>query len=98
MLIGYKPTLALSDFVRDVKANSSGFIHEKRLTPGRFEWQEGYGAFSYSHADLDHVINYIRKQEEHHLRRTFKEEYLQLLKDFSVEYDSRYLFEWMEET
>ena len=97
ILIGLKPDMALSDLVRDIKANSSRFISEKKWVKGKFNWQEGFGAFSYSHSHMDRVIKYIDRQEEHHRRKTFKEEYLLLLKKFNVEYDTRYVFEWIEE-
>jgi REP element-mobilizing transposase RayT len=97
ILLGVKPDIALSDLVRDIKANSSRFINEKRWVKGRFNWQEGFGAFSYSHSHLDRVIKYIDQQEQHHRRTTFREEYLSLLDKFQVEYDQRFVFEWVEE-
>src|ERR1035437_491399 len=75
-LAGLRPDSTLSDLVRDVKANSSRFINEMRWVAGRFSWQEGFGAFSYSHSQLSGVINYIRDQVRHHARKTFREEYL----------------------
>jgi putative transposase len=96
ILIGLKPDIALSDLVRDIKANSSRFINENRWIKGKFNWQEGFGAFSYSHSHLDRVIHYIDQQEEHHRKKTFKEEYLSLLEKFQVAYDSRYTFDWIE--
>lgn len=95
ILIGVKPNIALSDLVRDVKANSSKFISDKKWVMGRFNWQEGFGAFSYSHSQLDTVANYIKNQEEHHSRKSFREEYLEMLRKFDVEYDARYLFDWV---
>jgi REP element-mobilizing transposase RayT len=95
IMIGLRPNQSLSDLVRDIKANSSRFITELRIVPGKFSWQEGYGAFSYSLNDIDAVIHYIRNQEFHHKHRSFKEEYLELLKEFSIEYDEKYLFEWI---
>jgi REP element-mobilizing transposase RayT len=95
ILISLKPDIALSDIVRDIKANSSRFINDKRWTKGKFRWQEGFGAFSYSQSHLDGVIQYIDKQEEHHQRKTFKEEYLTLLEKFKVQYDPHYVFEWI---
>ena len=95
MLIRYRPATALSDLIRDVKAGSSRFINEKRWIRGRFEWQEGYGGFSYSQSDLDRIIAYIRNREQHHARYTFREEYLELLKEFKIEYKSEFLFEWI---
>ena len=96
ILIGLKPNKALSDLVRDIKANSSRFINEKRWINGKFEWQTGFGAFSYNHSQLTNVINYIQNQEEHHKKKTFKQEYLQFLKKFGIEYDEKYLFAWYD--
>lgn len=86
----------MSDLVRDVKNNTSNFINEKKLINGKFSWQEGYGAFSYAHSQLDIVYQYIMNQEEHHKKKTFKEEYLDFLQKFEVEHDEKYLFEWIE--
>lgn len=97
ILIGMKPNVALSDLVRDIKANSSKFINEKRWVMGRFSWQEGFGAFSYSDSQLDAVAGYIKNQEKHHLRRSFRDEYLEILKKFSVEYDAKYIFNWVDD-
>jgi REP-associated tyrosine transposase len=95
ILIGYNPSQPLPDLVRDIKAISSKFINEKKWMPGRFQWQEGYGSFSYSRSQVDEVVKYINGQEEHHKRASFKEEYLKLLEKFEVDYDPRYLFEWI---
>jgi REP element-mobilizing transposase RayT len=92
IFIGLNPKISVSDVVRDIKANSSKFINDRSFTKGRFEWQEGFGAFSYSHSQIDSVVKYIRNQESHHKKRTFKEEYLELLKKFDIEYDNRYVF------
>lgn len=92
ILIGQKPNVALSDLVRDIKAGSSGFINDQRWVLGRFSWQEGFGAFSYSHSQLDAVIRYIQNQQEHHRRTSFQEEYLEILKRFNVPHDERYTF------
>lgn len=97
ILLGLRPDMALSDLVRDIKSNSSRFINERRLAAGRFKWQEGYGAFSYGRSQLDPVIRYIRNQEHHHRRRSFKDEYLSLLKKFAVEFDGKYVFDFPEE-
>jgi putative transposase len=97
ILIGMKPDIALSDLVRDVKANSSKFINEERWVRGRFNWQEGFGAFSYSHSQLDSVIRYIRNQEQHHSRRTFKKEYMEMLRKFDVAFDTKYVFDFPDE-
>jgi REP element-mobilizing transposase RayT len=92
MLVGLRPDSSLSDLVRDVKAGSSKFINEKRWVMGRFSWQEGFGAFSYSRSQLDAVIRYIQNQQKHHARNSFREEYVTLLDKFGVEYDARYIF------
>jgi REP element-mobilizing transposase RayT len=97
LFVGLNPKQALSDLVRDVKASSSGFIKEKKWLAGKFSWQEGYGAFSYSRSDITNVIKYIAHQEEHHSRRTFKQEYLALLEEFNIQYDNRYVFKWIED-
>lgn len=93
ILIGLKPNKALSDLVRDIKANSSRFINEKRWINGKFEWQTGFGAFSYNHSQLTNVINYIQNQEEHHKKKTFKEEYVEFLKAFEIDYKNEYIFD-----
>jgi REP element-mobilizing transposase RayT len=94
IFIGYQPSQPLPDLLRDIKANTSKFINDRKWLPGRFKWQEGYGAFSYGYSQIDDVIQYINTQEMHHKKATFKEEYLKLLEKFDVEYDSEYLFEW----
>ena len=95
IFIGYQPSQSLPDLVRDIKANSSKFINEKKWIPGKFAWQSGYGAFSYSKSHIKNVISYINNQELHHNKSSFKEEYLRLLNKFEVEYDEKYLFEWI---
>jgi putative transposase len=96
ILIGLQPSMALSDLVRDIKSNSSKFINDKRWIRGKFNWQEGFGAFSYGHSQLDRVIKYIDNQEKHHQKSSFREEYLNLLKQFRIEFKEKYLFEWIE--
>lgn len=95
-LIGMKPSCCLSDLVREVKKSSNEFIKENNFTKYKFNWQEGFGAFSYSHSQLDDVIKYIMRQKEHHKKKTFKEEYIRFLKEFKVEFEEKYLFEWDE--
>jgi REP element-mobilizing transposase RayT len=92
LLAGLKPDLSLSNLVRDVKANSSKFINEKRWVAGRFSWQEGFGAFSHSRSQLGTVIRYIENQQKHHAKKSFREEYVELLEKFAVDYDRRYIF------
>lgn len=97
LFVGLKPSMSLSDLIRDVKNNSSNFINEQKFVSGKFSWQEGFGSFSYSHSQIDQVYQYILNQEKHHHQRTFKEEYLDFLKKFEIEFDERYLFEWYDE-
>ncbi len=92
LLIGLKPTMSLSELIAAVKASSSGFINDRRWVKGKFRWQEGFGAFSYSHSHLGRVIRYIANQESHHRKGTFREEYMQMLKRFEVPHDDRYVF------
>ncbi len=94
-LIGMKPSCNLSDLVREIKKSSNKFIKEENFSKFKFSWQEGFGAFSYSHSQLDDVIKYIINQKEHHRKITFREEYLDFLKKFNVQYDEKYLFEWV---
>ena len=96
LLFGVRPNIAISDLLRDMKANSSAFINEKNFVRGKFSWQEGFGAFSYSKSQIDTVVKYVLNQEKHHARRTFKDEYTTLLDRFEIEYDERFLFDWIE--
>ena len=96
VLIGMNPSLSISDLVRDIKANSSRWINEKKWISEQFRWQEGYGAFTYSKSQLDSVIKYIIGQPEHHKKWSFKHEYLELLKKYEIEFDEKYLFEWYQ--
>ncbi len=93
LLIGMKPSTLLTDIVRDVKASSSKYINDRNLTQTKFAWQNGFGAFSYSHSHLDRVVKYIRNQSIHHRNKKFHDEYLEYLKQYAVEYKSEYLFE-----
>lgn len=92
ILIGLKPSLAISDLVQDIKTGSSRFISSRRWAPGRFSWQEGFGAFSYGHSQLGVVIRYIQNQEKHHRVKTFREEYVNFLRKFEIEHDERFIF------
>jgi putative transposase len=96
VFVGLRPSLAISDLVRDIKNNSSNFINSRKFTGRKFSWQEGYGAFSYAHSQVESVYNYILKQEEHHRKKTFKEEYHDFLSKFEVPHNERYLFDWIE--
>ena len=92
MLIGLKPSMALSDLVRDIKNASSNFINRQGWVLGRFAWQEGFGAFSYGHSQISTVIRYIHNQPKHHARRTFREEYLRFLRKFEIDHEERFIF------
>ena len=92
IFIGYKPTIAIPDLVKEIKVESNEFINDLRWTPHRFSWQEGYGAFTVSASQRDMVREYIAKQEEHHRKRTFQEEYVEFLIRSGVEYEDRYLW------
>ncbi|GAB6142262.1 hypothetical protein JCM14076_29910 [Methylosoma difficile] len=96
VFVGLKPTMAIADLVRDIKNNSSNFINEKNFVDGKFAWQEGYGAFSYAHSQIDSVYQYIANQEAHHQTKSFKDEYMDFLKKFEIEYKEEYLFEWID--
>ncbi|HNS16692.1 MAG TPA: IS200/IS605 family transposase [Bacteroidales bacterium] len=94
ILIGLNPSISISDTVHGIKRNSSLFINKEKLCNGKFAWQEGYGAFSYSRSQLEKVYAYIQNQEKHHDKSTFKTEYIQFLKNYSIEFNERYLFDF----
>ncbi len=96
ILIGMRPTQSISDLMQDVKGSSSKWVNEKKFTRTRFEWQEGYGAFSYGKSQIKDVIAYIENQEKHHKKTTFKEEYLEFLEKFEIDFDERYIFKELE--
>ncbi len=96
VLIGQNPAGSLSDLVQILKTETTNFIKEKRFMPFQFRWQEGFGAFSHSRSELNHVINYILNQPEHHRKQSFQEEYLALLRRFEVDFNPKYLFEFFE--
>lgn len=96
ILLSISPATRISDIVRDIKANSSRWINENKLVRGKFEWQNGFGAFSVSPGRVDRTIDYIKNQENHHKRKSFREEYLHLLKLSGVEFDERYIFETID--
>lgn len=90
--IGLKPAVSVSELMKTVKAKSSKFINDHKLTKERFEWQDGYGVFSYNQSSVDNVYKYIQNQEAHHKKQTFREEYLDFLNKFKVDYDEQYIF------
>ena len=93
---GYKPHQLIPDLMQDVKGSSSKWLNEKRFVKGKFSWQEGYGAFSYSHSQIDQVVKYINNQEKHHKKLTFREEYVLLLKKFNIQFNAKYILKDIE--
>lgn len=93
VFVGYKPHQLIPDLLQDIKGSSSKWINDKRLVRGKFKWQEGYGAFSYSHSQVDSVVKYINEQEQHHRKQSFYEEYVQLLRKFDVSFDEKYVLQ-----
>jgi len=96
LFVGLKPSMKISDLIRDIKNNSSNFINQQKWIDGHFSWQEGYGAFSYSHSQIENVYNYILNQESHYKKKSFKDEYFELLQKFEIEFDQNFLFDWMK--
>lgn len=90
--VGLKPVVSVSELLKTVKAKSSKYINDNQLTTERFEWQEGYGVFSYSRSHIDRVYQYIQNQEAHHKKQTFRDEYIEFLKAFNIEFDEQYIF------
>lgn len=95
-LIGMKPNCCLSDLVREMKKSTNEWLNAKAFTKTKFQWQEGFGAFSYSHSGLSNVIPYIQNQKEHHRKKSFREEYKELLTKFQIDHKEEYLFDWIE--
>jgi REP element-mobilizing transposase RayT len=95
ILIGYNVNHLIPDLVEEIKTSSNSWINKNRLCRFRFEWQKGYGAFTYSTSSLNNVVNYILNQEEHHKKEKFKEEYMALLKEYDIEFKNEYLFEFL---
>jgi REP element-mobilizing transposase RayT len=96
ILFGLNPSKSVSDTVHDIKRGSSLFINTNKLVPGRFSWQEGYGGFTYSRSQIENVYNYIDRQEEHHKKKSFREEYISILEKYEIEYDPKFLFEFYD--
>ena len=91
--LGLRPAVSVSELMKTIKAKSSKYINDHSLTANRFEWQEGYGVFSYRQSDVDQIYKYIQHQEAHHAKQTFRDEYLELLKEFEIGYDEQYIFQ-----
>jgi REP element-mobilizing transposase RayT len=96
ILFGLNPSVAISETVHALKRNSSLHINKQKFFRGKFSWQEGYGAFSYSRSQLDNVYQYIKNQETHHTKRSFRNEYVNLLNEFDVSYENQFLFDFVE--
>jgi REP element-mobilizing transposase RayT len=96
ILVGLHPAISVSDLTRDIKSSSSKFINSKKWITGKFSWQDGFGSFTYSKSQIDVVGKYILSQFRHHQKKTFKEEYLEILQKNDIAFDDRYLFEWYE--
>jgi putative transposase len=96
LFVGFRPSISISDFIKEIKVESNEFINGKGWVKGKFAWQEGYGVFSYSHSQVDAVVKYIVNQEEHHKKKSFRDEYLDVLQEFNISYDEKYLFTFHE--
>ena len=96
LFVGFKPTISISNFVKEIKVESNQFINSKKWVDGKFKWQEGYGVFSYSRSHVDTVVKYVINQEEHHRSKSFKGEYFEFLKKFNIPFDEKYLFDFIE--
>ena len=97
IFLDYNCKELIEDLVREIKKASNIFINENNLTPFKFEWQSGYGVFSYSYREKDKIINYVKNQEEHHREKSFREEYLDLLKSFEISFKDEYVFDFLKE-
>ena len=96
IFVGIHPAISVSKLIEQIKSGSSNWLNDKKYINGKFYWQDGYGAFTYSKSQIDKVVKYILNQPEHHKKKSFREEYLSFLKKFDIDYDSRYLFEWYD--
>jgi len=97
ILFGLNPSVSVSDTIHDIKRSSSLFINTEKLCPCRFSWQEGYGGFTYSRSQIADVYSYIENQEPHHKKRTFREEYIDILTKNEIEFDRKFLFDFRDD-
>lgn len=95
LLIRIRPSCCIADLVREIKKSSDLYVKEQQFTPHKFQWQDGYGAFSYNYSEVERVTNYIHNQKEHHKKKKFKEEYIHLLNEMQIEFEEEYLFDWI---
>ena len=96
VFVGFKPTILISDFVKEIKVESNEFINAKKWVATKFSWQEGYGVFSYSHSHIDNVVKYVLNQEQHHRKKTFRQEYVDFLQKFEIPFEERFLFDFFD--
>ena len=96
LFVGFKPVMSISDFVKEIKVESNEFINNKNWVNKKFNWQDGYGVFSYSHSHIDTVVKYILNQEKHHQKKSFRQEYHQFLEKFEIPFEEKYLFDFIE--
>jgi REP element-mobilizing transposase RayT len=96
ILVSINPNYSFAKFIQDVKAGSSKFINDKKWIKGKFQWQTGYGAFSYSRSHVENVVNYINNQQKYHEIKSFRDEYLEFMEKFKIEYEDNYLFEFYD--
>ena len=96
VFVGFKPTILIADFVKEIKVESNEFINDKKWVATKFSWQEGYGVFSYSHSHIDNVVKYVLNQEQHHRKKTFKQKYVDFLQKFEIPFEERFLFDFFD--
>jgi len=96
LFVGFKPSVLIADFIKEIKVETNEFINNKKWVSGHFNWQEGYGVFSYSQSHIDKVVKYIMNQEAHHQRKTFRNEYKGFLKNFEIPFEEKYLFDFFD--
>ena len=95
LFISILPSCSISDLVREIKKSSNSFINENKFSKSKFEWQNGFGAFSYNQSQVKMIYNYVMNQKEHHAKNSFKSEYVDFLQEFEIDYKDEYLFDWM---
>jgi putative transposase len=96
VFVGFKPTVLIADFIKEIKVESNEFINDKKWMKTKFSWQEGYGVFSYSHSHIDRVVKYVLNQEQHHRKKTFQQEYVDFLRKFEIPFEDRFLFDFFD--
>ncbi|MEQ1796765.1 MAG: IS200/IS605 family transposase [Lacibacter sp.] len=94
LFVGFRPSISISDFIKEIKVESNEFLNNQNWMKNKFNWQEGYGVFSYGHSQIDTVAQYVLNQELHHKKKTFREEYLDFLDRFQIPFEEKYLFEF----